>query len=357
MRPKTSIRTAAIVMALALIAAACSGDDDQASAAPPSEIVLVTHDSFAISDEILDGFEAQTGVRIEILRAGDAGTLVSSAILTKDNPTADVMFGIDNTFLSRALAEDLFIPYSSPGLENVPDALEKGTDGRVTPIDFANVCINYDKTALEAAGLAPPSSLRDLTRPEYKDMLVVQDPATSSPGLAFLLSTIAEFPETSEYAWQQFWADLVENDVLVTTGWNEAYFGAFSGGSETGDRPLVVSYASSPPAGVFFSEDDLEEAPTVAVLDGCFRQVEYAGILVGTKAEETARALIDYMLSTGFQEDIPLNMFVYPAHEGATLPPVFLEHAEVPNDPNTIDPGAIDANRSDWIETWTAIVR
>ncbi len=227
----------------------------------------------------------------------------------------------------------------------------------MTPIDFANVCLNYDKAGLAAAGLTPPTSLRDLTRPAYRGTLVVQDPATSSPGLAFLLSTIAEFPEGSEYPWQTFWADLVANDVLVTTGWEEAYFGAFSGGSVDGDRPIVVSYASSPPAGVFFAEEELDEAPTAAVLDGCFRQIEFAGILAGTEAEATAQALIDYMLTPEFQEDIPLNMFVFPANADAVLPEVFVEHTAVPENPNSLDPAEIDANRSTWIEEWTAIVR
>ncbi|MFQ5554615.1 MAG: thiamine ABC transporter substrate binding subunit [Acidimicrobiia bacterium] len=337
-----------------LIAASCSGDGE---GAPPDEIVLATHDSFAISPDVLAGFEQETGVAIRLLEAGDAGTLVSNAILTKDNPTADVLFGIDNTFLSRALDEDLFLPYTSPLLSEVRADLVLDDEHRVTPIDFANVCLNYDKAGLTAAGLTPPATLRDLASPSYRGTLVVQDPATSSPGLAFLLSTIAEFPEGSDYPWQQYWADLAANDVLVTSGWEQAYFGDFSGGSEDGDRSIVVSYASSPPAAVFFSEGALTEAPTAAVLDGCFRQIEFAGVLAGTEAEATAQALIDYMLGLRFQEDIPLNMFVFPANALAALPDVFVEHTAVPETPNALDPLLIEANRNAWIETWTEIVR
>ncbi len=323
----------------------------------PDEIVLLTHDSFAISDEVLAAFEEETGVPVNILRAGDAGNVVSQAILTKDNPIADVLFGVDNTFLSRTLDEGLFLPYESAGLATVPTDLQLDPQYRVTPIDVANVCLNYDRAALRRTGLAPPVTLRDLTDPAYRGALVVQDPASSSPGLAFLLSTIAEFPEGSPYSWQEYWADLVANDVLITTGWEEAYFDSFSGSDQGGDRPIVVSYASSPPVGVLFGGDDVDEAPTAAVLDGCFRQIEFAGILSGTRAEQTARALIDFMLSPRFQEDIPLNMFVFPASGAASLPDVFVAHTAYPEDPNVISPEMIAANRAAWIEEWTAIVQ
>lgn len=323
----------------------------------PDEIVLLAHDSFAISDEVLAGFEEETGVAVNVLRAGDAGTVVSQAILTKDNPIADVLFGVDNTFLSRTLDEGLFLPYESDGLRTVPADLQLDPEHRVTPIDVANVCLNYDRAALRGADLAPPTTLRDLTDPAYRGTLVVQDPASSSPGLAFLLSTIAEFPEGSSYSWRQYWADLVANDVLVTTGWEEAYFDSFSGSGEGGDRPIVVSYASSPPVGVLFGGEDVAEAPTGAVLDGCFRQIEFAGILAGTGAEPTARSLIDFMLSRRFQEDIPLNMFVFPANSEASLPEVFVEHTAYPADPNVVDHEVIASNRAAWIEEWTAIVQ
>ena len=345
----TIARIAVAVTALALVASGCGGDR-------PDEIVLLTHDSFLISEDVLAGFEEETGVKITLLAAGDAGSMVSQAILTKDNPIADVMFGIDNTFLSRALEEDLLVPYESPALAAVAAELQLDADHRVTPIDVANVCVNYDKAALEAAALPIPQSLVDLADPAYKGTLVVQDPATSSPGLAFLLSTIAEFPEGSAYTWQDYWRDLVANEVVVTSGWEEAYLDLFAGGG-SGDRSLVVSYASSPPAGVFFAGEPVDEAPTGSLDTGCFRQIEFAGIISGTDAEATARDLIDYMLSIRFQEDIPLNMFVFPANGEAALPDVFVKHAVYPENPNSLDPAVIADNREAWIEAWTAIVQ
>ncbi|MDE0643761.1 MAG: thiamine ABC transporter substrate-binding protein [bacterium] len=346
---KTGIR--ALMVGLLLIAG-CGGSGSEDTG--PTTVRLVTHDSFEISDEILAAFEEETGHTVERLSAGDAGTMVNQAILTKDNPIADVMFGIDNTFLGRALEEDLFEEYRSPGLDNVPASLQ--LDPRVTPIDFGDVCLNYDVVGLSERDLPPPTTLRDLTKPEYSGLLVVEHPGTSSPGLAFLMSTVAIFGEEGDYPWQSFWSDLVANDVLVTAGWEDAYYGAFSGGAGEGDRPIVVSYASSPPAEVIYADPPVSEAPTRVIQDGCFRQIEFAGVMSGTPVPEAARDLIDFMLSIPFQEDIPLNMFVLPANQEAQLPDEFVNYTEVPASPVLMQPEIIDANRSRWIEEWIEIV-
>ncbi len=322
----------------------------------PENLVLMTHDSFALSEGTLTSFEEQTGIHVQVLQAGDAGAMLNQAILTKDNPLADVIFGVDNTFLSRALEADLFVPYESELLDAVPEDLRLDEKNRVTPIDFGYVSLNYDKSALGGPGQPPvPENLAELTAPEYRGMLVVENPATSSPGLAFLLATIAEFGEEGDYTWQDYWAELAANDLLVAGGWEEAYYSHFSAAGE-GDRPLVVSYASSPAAEVIFAEQELEEAPTGVITDGSFRQIEFAGILSGTEKEQAARELIDFMLSLEFQEDIPLNMFVFPANENAELPPEFVQFAELPSEPLTLDIVDIEANREKWIEEWTGIV-
>jgi thiamine transport system substrate-binding protein len=320
---------------------------------------LLTHDSFSLSEEVLAAFEASTGIRVEIVRLGDAGSLVNQAILTQDNPLGDVLYGIDNTFLSRGLNADLFIPYESPALEFVPDEFKREDDYRVTPIDYGDVCLNYDVAYFEENELALPERLIDLTQPEYKGLLAVQHPATSSPGLAFLLATIAVFGETDDYTYLNYWDDLVANDVLVVDDWTQAYYGEFTVPSAgEGDRPLVVSYASSPPAEVYFAEPQPETAPTGAIVadETCFRQIEYAGILNGTANEAAAQAWIDFMLSVEFQSDLPLQMFVFPLHQDAVLPEVFAQFAAVPENPVLMDSERIEANREDWLQAWTETV-
>jgi thiamine transport system substrate-binding protein len=357
MRPVQCRRTGAILLALPFIlggVAHAAAPSAQAGSRVAS-ITLQTHDSFALTPEVLDGFEAATGVAVEVLTSGDAGSMVNQAILSKDHPLADVLFGVDNTFLSRALDAGIFEPYRPAALDDVPDELELDPEGRVTPIDHGDVCVNLDLEAFGEGGLPLPATLEDLTRPEYHGMLVVEDPGTSSPGLAFLLATIARFGEGSP-GWRDFWAALRANDVLVAADWSDAYYSRFSGGTNEGDRPMVVSYASSPVAEVVFADPRPETPPTGVLEDGCFRQVEFAGVLAGTDAPVEARAFIDFLLSEPVQEDIPLNMFVSPALATATLPPDYAAFAATPDAPLSLDPALIDANRGRWIEEWTTTV-
>lgn len=322
------------------------------STADEVTVRLVTHDSFAASEALLEDFRKQTGIRIEIVPSGDAGELVNKAVLTKGRPLGDVLFGVDNTFLSRALAEGIFEAYRSPELANVEAALRSEADGEVTPIDHGEVCVNYDLRRFSEDS-PPPSSLSDLTSREYRDQFVVQNPATSSPGLAFLLTTIERFGEPG---WEDFWRDLRANGVEITSGWEEAYNGSFSGGGGGGTRPLVVSYASSPPAAVVFSEDPEAPAITAAMEDGCFRQIEFAGVLKGTAHPQEARKVIDFLLSEEFQADMPLNMFVFPVRSGVELPPVFAEHAARPQEVIEMDPARIEQNRERWLRRWTELM-
>jgi len=325
----------------------------------PVTLRLVTHDSFAVSEEVLNQFEADTGIHVEVLRSGDAGLMVNQAVLSKENPLGDVLYGVDNTFLGRALDADLFIPYESPLLENVPEEFISDAEHRVTPVDYGDVCLNYDVSYFDENELPQPQSLRDLTDPMYKSLLVVENPAQSSPGLAFLLATVAGFSAEGDYSYLDFWTDLVKNDVLVADDWSNAYYGQFSGATGgDGTRPLVVSYASSPPAEVYFMETPPETAPTGSIVaDGmCFRQIEYVGILQGTEKLEAAQQLVDFMLSLPFQEDMPLQMFVFPVNREAALPQVFVDYASIPEHPVTMDFADIDAHREEWIQAWTEAV-
>jgi thiamine transport system substrate-binding protein len=333
---------------VALLTTAC-GDGEASDT--PDKLTVISHDSFAgeVTQDTFAAFTAATGIEVEVLGAGDAGSMVNQAVLTRDNPLADVLFGVDDTFLSRALEANLFLPHQAEALDQVPDDLQLDDQFRVTPIDYGDVCLNYDKEAM--AGAAPPASVADLARPEFAGLVVTENPATSSPGLAFLFSTIALFGEDG---WQSYWQDLVENDIKVASDWDTAYYSDFT--RYGGDRPIVVSYASSPPAEVIFGEPPPEEAPTAVVSDGCYRQIEFAGVLEGTRYQEAAGQLIDFMLSVDFQEGIPLTWFVFPANQQAALPAEFVEHTVLPEQPITLDPATIEANRERWIEEWSRIV-
>jgi thiamine transport system substrate-binding protein len=326
---------------------------EPAEGTAPEKIILMSHDSFNASEEVIAAFEQANKVKIEFLRSGDAGTALNQAILSKDNPLADVFFGVDNTFFSRAIEAGIFEPYASPRLADIPNALKLDSENRLLPVDYGDVCLNYDKGWFAEKGLVPPANLEDLTKKEYAGLTVVENPATSSPGLAFLMATIAQFGEPG---YLDYWKQLAANEVLVVNDWEEAYYTEFT--RYEGTRPIVVSYASSPPAEVYFAETPLSEAPTASVIGdkSCFRQIEFVGILTGTPRRAMAEKLVDFLLSQEFQEDIPLNMFVFPANQTAQLPDVFVQYAELAPNPATLPPDEIAAKREDWLNAWTETV-
>jgi thiamine transport system substrate-binding protein len=345
------MKLAWITLALLTAVIAACGDEDGGG---NSTVTLLAYDSFVTSQGIFDTFTDETGIEVEVATGGDAGELLSKAILTKGNPEGDVLWGVDNTLLSRAIDEEIYAPYSSAGLDRVPDELRALVpNGEATPVDYGDVCINADQRWFDERGLAPPESLEALTDPAYRDLLVVPNPATSSPGLAFLLASVAAFGEDG---WQDWWRDLRANGVEVVDGWTEAYTVRFSGSSGAGPKPLVVSYGSSPPAEVVFADPPIDAPPTTVVEETCFRQVEFAGILAGSEHVDEAEQLIDFLLSPTFQEDLPLNLFVYPANPDAALPEVFTDFAVVPDAPLSLDPATIAEHREDWVDEWTSIV-
>jgi len=324
-------------------------------ATPSGEVrtlIVLTHESFALSDAVLQQFEQANNVRVQFIKQGDAGQALTRAILTQDNPEADVVFGVDNTLMSRALESGILESYQSDRLLYIPREYQLDQTFQLVPIDYGDVCLNYDKAYFEQKKLQPPQSLADLTKPEYKDLLVIENPAGSSPGLAFMLATVSAFGEDR---WLGFWADLKKNGVKVVEDWSTAYYTEFSGSSGKGPRPIVVSYASSPPAEVIFADPPIDQAPTAAITapKACFRQIEFAGILQGTNNRALAEKWIDFMLSVPYQEDLPLNQFVYPVNPQAKLPDAFVKWSSVAQEPANLAPDVIAKNRDRWIEEWT----
>ncbi|WP_344652296.1 thiamine ABC transporter substrate-binding protein [Cryptosporangium japonicum] len=335
---------ALICVAASLAIGSCSSPDDRAV------VTLLTHDSFRVSPAVLADFEHRSGLRVRVLRSGDAGALVNQAILSAGHPQGDVLYGVDNTFLSRAVKAGIFTPYRAPA--TVPRQFD--LDPAVNPVDYGDVCVNYDKAWYAEHRLAPPRSFEDLTRPAYRDQLVVQNPATSSPGLAFLLGTVATYGPAG---WAGWWKRVRANGALVTDTWSEAYDQRFTVGSQgRGDRPLVVSYASSPPAEVLYAAERPSTAPSGVLVDTCFRQIEFAGLLAGAENPAGGRKLIDFLVSAEFQRDLPLQEFMFPVRPDTPLPREFTEYAPLPARPLTVPAGEIDEHRDAWIAEWTASV-
>ncbi|WP_416519738.1 thiamine ABC transporter substrate-binding protein [Streptomyces achromogenes] len=348
----------AVAAGLGLLALSACGTTDSKSSSDPKTVTLVSHDSWNVSKSVVKDFEKRSGYKLRVLKDGDAGQAVNKAILTKGNPQGDVFFGVDNTLLSRALDNGLFQPYEPKGAGSVrPENRVDQDKHRVTPVDTGDICVNYDKAWFSAHKLTPPRSFADLAKPAYKNLLVTENAATSSPGLGFLLGSAAEF---GDQGWPGYWKKLKANGVKVVDGWEQAYYQEFSGSSEGrkagGDRPLVVSYASSPPAEVIYAKKRPATAPTGVAYGTCFRQTEYAGLLSNAKNPEGGKALLDFLLTREFQQDMPLNMFVYPVVEGAAVPADFTKYGPAAKDPETLAPDRIAANRDQWVSSWTSLV-
>ena len=323
-----------IASLLAVTVAACSSTSSNTSTdATPNEVTLLAYDAFTPQEGIFDAFTAATGVKVKVVTGGDSGVLVSKAILTAGTPEGDVLWGLDNTLLSRAQKAELLISYE--------------------PVDYGDICVNYDKQWFASRKIAPPTSLEDLALPTYKNLLVTQDPVASSPGLGFLLSTIAHFGADN---WQDYWKSLKANGVHIAPDWTTAYTIDFSGSTGKGKYPLVVSYGSSPPAEVLYAEKPIDTPPTAVIASTCFRQTEYVGALRGTRNPNNAKLLIAYLLDVPFQESMPLSLFVFPVNKSATLPDLFTKFAVAPKDPLTLDSADIEKNRDTWLSSWRDII-
>jgi len=339
-----------------LLFAACSGsaDNDSSQSDGSVTLTLLAHDSFTPSEGIFDAFTAETGIIVNVVRSGDAGELVSKAALTAGNPEGDVLWGVDNTLLSRALDADMFESYETTNLATMNESVLRDIPGHeVTPVDTGDVCINYDIAWFKTNNIAPPMTLDALASSTYANLLVVPSAITSSPGLAFFLATVAEFGEDG---WQDYWKSLRENGVLVVDGWTQAYSTEFSGSSGKGERPIVVSYSSSPAAEVLFADPPTDVAPTGVAPLTCFGQIEYAGVLRGTEHKAEAKLLIDYLTDIAFQSDLPLTQFVFPVNANATVPETFTRYILRPESPLTIEFDMIAKNRTAWLDEWSTIV-
>lgn len=325
----TSILAAATITTVATLAlTGCTTTQD----ANPTEVTIATHDSAVFTEEVIAAFKKQTGITIKQIKAGDVGAMTNKLVLTKDSPIADAVYGIDNTFRGVATENGII-------------------EGELAAVDFGDVCFNYDKAWFANNEQPAPTSIKDLTRPAFKGLTVLTNPATSSPGLAFLAATVDLFGENG---WEQYWTALKANEVKVSAGWEDAYFTEFSGSSGKGNYPIVLSYSSSPAFEVRDSGEYAGESQTASVPDGCFRQTEYVGVLKNSKNPSAAKKLAEFMLTEPFQKTLADNMYVYPILATVELPKAWAEFA--PPAKNTLGGTLeINKNRKAWLTKWSEI--
>lgn len=349
-RARTPIAAALACVALAGCSLGSSSGGTTSSAAGSSPaaktVTLVTHDSWAADKALLAKFTAATGYTVKVLASGDAGQLANKLVLTKANPTGDVTFGVDNTFATRVVSSGALQAYSSTKLPATAKRFELPGAGAtdLTPVDFGDVCVNVDTAWFAKKKLTPPASLDDLLKPEYRNLFVTPAASSSSPGMAFLLATIGQ---KGESRWQDYWKKLMANGAKLTSGWSDAWNVDYTAGGGNGSRPIVLSYNTSP-------ADTIKDgkATTAALLDTCFQQVEYAGVLKGAKNPAGAEAFVDFMLGDDFQKALPEAMYVFPINTTLPLPATWQQAAKVPASTIEVAPEAITKNRDQWLREW-----
>jgi len=347
-RSSRSAATAAFAATLALAGctAATESGPEPSGDGDPGKVVLVTHDSFSLPKKLIRSFEEESGLDLVVRSSGDAGQLTNKLVLTQGSPTGDVAFGVDNAFGSRALEEGVFAA-NDVALPDGVDAyaLAGDDEGRLVPIDTGDVCVNIDVGWFKDHDLRAPTTFGDLIDPRYEGLFVTPGASTSSPGLAFLLATI----ETYGDDWPLWWGDLIDNDAKITSGWSDAYYVDYTLGGEDGSRPIVLSYDSSP---AFTLTDDGQRSTSRALMDTCFRQVEYAGVIEGADNPTGAQKVLEWLLSPEVQEALPTSMYVYPVTD-VPLPSDWARFAPQPEQPIVMDPAKISEHREEWLTEWT----
>lgn len=356
------VRLAALALASATLLAACAsegptqaptttpGATASTSEAPASgPVTLLTHSSYELSKEQIADLK-EKGLDVKVVQVGDGGTLVNQLILTKDAPLGDVVFGVDNTFASRAIDAGVFEAYTSPALPAAAVPLKVAGGDAVTPVDQGDVCINVDSVWFEKNPDVPvPATLDDLAEPAYKDLVVLTNPATSTPGLSFLAGTVSQYGADG---YLEYWTRLKDNGVRIADSWSDAYYSDFTGAAEDGTRPIVLSYSSSPA----YTLTDDGGTTTASLPATCTRQVEYAGVLAGAKNPAGARAVVDYLLSPELQATLPDTAYMYPVDPDVPLPESFQKHGALAENPIPVDPVVVARDRDTWISDWTDTV-
>ncbi len=321
------------------------------SVARADELRVMVHSSFSLPKPLLAQFESQNGVKLSIIKGGDAGEMLNKLILTRANPIADVVFGIDNTLMSKALA--MQVVAADDGIKAMAAASGDAALGQsIVAVDYGFVTLNYDKAFVAKSGLALPKTLEELTQEPYRNWLAVPNPATSSPGYAFMLATVAAMGEEKAFDW---WARMRANGLKVTKGWTEAYYTEFS--RNGGTRPLVVSYATSPAAEVFYSKTKISEPPTgsLALKGGTFKQTEGVALVKGGGQREPAVKFIEFLRSAAVQEALQTSMWMFPA-DSRTAPAEVMRHASEPTSFDNLPSDVIAAKGNEWVNRWVQVV-
>jgi len=343
------------------------GDEDSETNAVPIQesdgvLDILTYDASGLSDELLSDFTATTGYEINLIKTGDVGSILNIMAQTKDAPQADLMLGLDNTFLAQAIQMGLLQSHMSNHGELLDSVKISYSGGLATPFDHGYVCLNYDSAVVDGVNMSVPTSLWNLTEEEWKGKVAIPSPLSSSPGRAFLTATVDYFANDVDNGtdYTDWWYEMEGNDLIITSGWSEAYETHYSGGygpwtdGHIGDANIVVSYCHSPGVEAFFG-GNYTNSVALNLPRASFHQVEYTGIIAGAGDAQAAAAFIDYLLSEEVNANMPTQNSMYSVLKGQDLPETdgYRHHALIPEQPAEVTPTEIAEGLEDWLVEWS----
>ncbi len=301
------------------------------------EIIVYIPDSMEWMNELVVPFEEENNVDVKFVKFEGANTILTRLLLEKRKPKADVVLGLAQSTFAKAKKEGLLAQYKPVGAEKiVENFVDKDYYG--TLFDYGGLAIIYDSETMEN----PPKTFEEITK--YEDILIIQDPRTSSTGQDFLLWTIALYGDE----WQEFWRRLKPAIKTVTPGWSGSF-----GKLTAGEAPMMVSYASNEA----YSHEYYGGTKYLTIIpeEGGYVQVEASGLVNKKKINDLSKKFIDFTLTDDFQKEIPLKNWMLPA-TSVELPKSF-EHYKTSEKYLSIENDKLVENLEKWLEEWEEIIK
>ncbi|MHA1198677.1 MAG: thiamine ABC transporter substrate-binding protein [Candidatus Heimdallarchaeaceae archaeon] len=382
-------RVALILLLISLIIFPSQASSETAEInADDYSLVIYTYESLLADPgyDFISAYASYSGIptsEIRIVYMEDANSVLSKAILEKDDPTADVLIGLDNVMIHDAKEEGILQIYDSPTLVNISETLVTNLDPEkyLLPYDYGIIALWYDLNRINTSTNPELEylTLDDILEYDLDKQLIVEDPTLSSPGLGFLLWTIAIYgdPEINFEGvlgqnWRDWWSE-AKSDLRIASSWGDA-FSIYYTPEE--DRPMMVSYGTSPAYDVCHPDYGVGEGnppPSAAVVShenptalqiimkNAWLQIEGIGLVNNAPHTVEAKKFIDWFLDQELQDNIPLNNWMYPANLHANIPTCFADNSISPDSMtqllnDILTPDMIEDNLNDWLKDWEAEV-
>jgi len=221
--------------------------------------------------------------------------------------------------------------------------------------------VNCDENYVDGENVTVPTSLWNLTEPQWNGKIAFPSPVTSSPGRSFMISTIDYFENDEDNTTDAFdwWSQIKQNGAIITSGWTESYETHYTGGygewtdGYIGDAAMTISYCHSPGVEAYYSSNWTHSTSLMLPLTS-FHQVEYAGIINGAANVDAANQFIEYLLSPEINTLMPEANLMYSVLDNTDLPETsgYQYHSDIPTQPSSISSERISQEMESWLSQW-----